>query len=175
MIDDQALEGVIAIVRKADTANPTKETKREFSRMLQEQPTFWRVAGDVIEHTAQGMIKDMGSTYAIRASLQVGFTQMRNEIAQHGDGALEDMLIQQVALCWLKLAYTEWQHKHYLMTGTTTIAQADFWERRLSAAQRRYLRACESLARVRRLRLPAVQVNIAEKQVNQVMIGGDAT
>jgi hypothetical protein len=37
--------------------------------------------------------------------------------------------------------------------------------RQLTAAQRRYLRACESLARVRHLSPPsAVQVNIAERQ-----------
>ena len=39
-------------------------------------------------------------------------------------------------------------------------------DRKLSAAQRRYLRACETLARVRKLRLPTLQVNIGEKQVN---------
>ena len=58
------------------------------------------------------------------------------------------------------------------MTGNTTIVQADFWERRLSAAQRRFLRATETLARVRRLQLPAVQVNIAERQLNQVTTRG---
>lgn len=173
MSDEQALAGVIEVIRKADTAKPTKEAKDEFNRMLQEHPTFWRVAGDVIENTAQGMIKDMGGTYAIRTSLQAGWTQIRENIAQPGDGALEELLIQQVALCWLKLAYTEWQHKYYLTTGSTTITQCDFWERRLSAAQRRYLRACETLARVRRLQLPAVQVNIGAQQVNQVNQGGD--
>jgi hypothetical protein len=59
MSDDKALAGVIEAVRKVDIEKPTKEAKAEFDRILREHPTFWRVAGDVIEHTAQGMIKEV--------------------------------------------------------------------------------------------------------------------
>ena len=38
-------------------------------------------------------------------------------------------------------------------------------QRRLDAAQRRYLHAIRTLAQVRRLLGPSVQVNIAEKQL----------
>lgn len=89
-------------------------------------------------------------------------------MARPGDGELERLLVQQVVLTWLKLGHTEWHHEHILVNGHMTIQVADFWERRLSAAQRRYLRACETLARVRRLGLPMLQVNIGAQQVNQV-------
>ena len=61
-----------------------------------------------------------------------------------------------------------------LMTGqlkNCTSSQLQHWEKRLSANQRRYFRAIETLARVRKLasRTPEIlQVNIAEQQVNQV-------
>ena len=38
--------------------------------------------------------------------------------------------------------------------------------KRLDRAQRRYLAASKTLAQMRKLRVPAVQVNIGEKQVN---------
>ena len=69
------------------------------------------------------------------------------------------------ALCWLRLQLIEQQYSG-VQAGNMTLPQGDYWERRLSAAQRRYLRAVETLARVRRLRVPALQVNIGEKQVN---------
>ncbi len=55
-----------------------------------------------------------------------------------------------------------------LMNQTeVVIAQADWWERRMTAAQGRYRRAVESLARVRRLTHPsALQINVGERQVN---------
>ena len=38
--------------------------------------------------------------------------------------------------------------------------------KRIDQAERRYLRAIKALAEVRRIQLPAVRVNIREKQVN---------
>ena len=40
------------------------------------------------------------------------------------------------------------------------------WDRRLSVAQRCHLRACETLARIRRMGIAALQVNVAGQQVN---------
>jgi hypothetical protein len=54
------------------------------------------------------------------------------------------------------------------MDSAITCERGAYWERRLTAAQGRYLRACESLARVRRLSRPGapLQVNIGGQQVN---------
>lgn len=172
---DQVARGAARItdaINRANKEKPTKEDRAELKRLLADVPGVWIIAGDLMENTAHKLIIDLKATYSIQASLEVGWKQMQIDMAHAGDGALEKMLIQQVALCWLKLAYTERHHEHYLTNGGTTITQADFWERRLSGAQRRYLRAVETLARVRRLQLPAVQVNIAEKQVNQVNARG---
>jgi len=49
---------------------------------------------------------------------------------------------------------------------TFGLESGHFWDRRLSAAQRRHLRACETLARIRRMGIAALQVNIARQQVN---------
>lgn len=96
---------------------------------------------------------------------------MADELAQPDDGPLESLIIRQIVGAWVRLAYTEYAYNGALVAGNQTLAQADFWERRLTAAERRYLRSCETLARVRRLGVPAVQVNIAERQLNQVTRG----
>jgi hypothetical protein len=64
-------------------------------------------------------------------------------------------------------------HGLTLAANSGTLEQGEYWEKRLSAAQRRYLRACETLARVRKLTLGtlALQVNIAAaggQQVNMI-------
>ena len=167
-----AAAAILDAIAKTDKEKPTKDDRAELDRILREVPAVWTVAGDVMNHTALGMIGQFNGTYALKKSLNTGWEQLRQDLERPSDGPLERLLIQQIALAWLKLAYTEHTHKHYLMTGSTTIVQADFWERRLSAAQRRFLRATETLARVRRLQLPAVQVNIAERQLNQVTTRG---
>jgi hypothetical protein len=48
------------------------------------------------------------------------------------------------------------------MKQSHTLTLGMYWEKRLSAAQRRFTRACETLARVRKLsNTPALQFNIA--------------
>ncbi len=89
----------------------------------------------------------------------------QRELTWKEDGPLERTLVEHVALCWLKLQVCEQKYSG-ITNGTMTLAQGNYWERKLSSAQRRYLRACETLARIRRLALPAVQVNIGEKQLN---------
>ncbi|MBY0457243.1 MAG: hypothetical protein K2V38_07895 [Gemmataceae bacterium] len=49
-----------------------------------------------------------------------------------------------------------------------TFRQGDFNQRRMDAANRRFLAAVKTLATVRRLAVPVFQVNIAKKQVNVV-------
>jgi len=87
---------------------------------------------------------------------------------------LEQMLIEEVLLCWLRLIIWEYKLTELDIEGMT-LTKAEFWDKRLSGAQRRYLRACETLARVRRLTRnnPALQVNIAAQDGKQVNIAGD--
>jgi hypothetical protein len=46
-----------------------------------------------------------------------------------------------------------------------TIPQSDHHQRRIDKAHRRYLSSVKALAQIRKLG-PAVQINIAEKQIN---------
>jgi hypothetical protein len=87
----------------------------------------------------------------------------RNDLGYAEASPMERMLIDAVVLAWLRYTQVEraaantWGDSHSLTSGA-------YWDKRLSAAQRRYLRAIETLARVRRTALPMLQVNIAEKQ-----------
>ena len=82
---------------------------------------------------------------------------------------LEQLLIQDAALSWLKLSIIELQYSN-VMKQSITLTLGIFWEKRLSAAQRRFTRACETLARVRKLsrNTPALQFNIATSGGQQV-------
>jgi hypothetical protein len=46
-------------------------------------------------------------------------------------------------------------------------SQGDYYQRQLDGAHRRYLSSTKALAQIRKLG-PAVQINIAEKQINTV-------
>jgi hypothetical protein len=52
------------------------------------------------------------------------------------------------------------------MSGDQRMSVLEFWEHRLSMAQKRYLTACETLAKIRKMAVPALQLNIGDKQIN---------
>lgn len=90
---------------------------------------------------------------------------MRRQLGHDRSPLLEQMLIDHLLLCWVLLQLAE-----HCYTGCNaeggTLNQALFWEKRLAAVQRRYLRAVETLARIWKMALPTIQVNIGDKQVN---------
>ena len=78
---------------------------------------------------------------------------------------LERLVIDHIALCWLRLQMVE--QLHVAKTSHDFWPSwGDFWDRRLSATQRRFLRAVETLARLRKLTPAGVQVETGDKQVN---------
>lgn len=156
-----------ALVDKVDKRKPAAADMTALREFLKTHPTVWRITGDLAEQANLIMIEDMTAPAAMKESLKFGLVRMETELRQPGDGELERLIIRQIVGCWLRLSYVEYVYNRNTVSGLN-MRQGDHWERRLSSAQRRYLRAVESLARVRRLKLPAVQVNIAEQQVNQV-------
>jgi hypothetical protein len=87
---------------------------------------------------------------------------MKKELGSEGAPLLEQLLIQQAALCWLKHNLVELSYSG-TMKQSITLTLGIYWEKRLNAAQRHFTRACETLARVRKLsrNTPALQFNIA--------------
>ena len=70
-----------------------------------------------------------------------------------------------IVACWLQVAYADHLAAGFEQEGGR-IVQGEYWQRMQDRAHRRYLAAIRSLAQVRRLLTPAMQVNIAEQQVN---------
>jgi hypothetical protein len=147
--------------------NPKPEDVKALQEALKKYPDLWRVAGDLGRLAEERIIGGGPKLALISESVKVGIDKLRDELGRSKATALERILIDQVALCKLQLDITQFEYAGLLESGSVGIPQADYWERRLTATQKRYLRAVETLARVRRLlRLPAVQVNIGGQQIN---------
>ncbi len=73
--------------------------------------------------------------------------------------------MERIVACWLQVAYADHHAARFEQQGGRFV-QGEYWQRQQDRAHRRYLSAIRTLAQVRRLLQPAVQVNIAENQVN---------
>src|SRR5918997_398848 len=91
---------------------------------------------------------------------------MRDGLGYQDAPHLERLLIEQVTLAWFDLDTVQMLYGQLTSDGHKYLSGAS-WDRRLNSAQQRYLRAIETLARVRRLsRVTPLQINIGGQQVN---------
>jgi hypothetical protein len=90
--------------------------------------------------------------------------QMRSELAGEHPTPLERMLVDRVVATWLQVQCYETlyaQQNAFKMK----LVQSDFHRKRIDRAHNRHLSAVRALAQIRKMG-PAVQINMAEKQIN---------
>jgi hypothetical protein len=102
---------------------------------------------------------DLASKEFLRLQLE----SMRVEVAGENPSPLERLLAERVVATWLEVQLFEALYAAGLKGGT--FKQDDHRQKRLDRAHRRHLSAIRTLAQIRKLG-PAVQINIAEKQIN---------
>ena len=160
-------EEFLALAKATDKETPAKKDVRALRRFFDNHPELWHLAGDLAEQAMLKLIGEIKATAVLKESLKIGFNNMQVELGLATGSRLDQLLVQQVVLAWMRLAYVEYQYSA-VTTSNATHKTLEYWEKRLNASQRRFLRASESLVRIRKLQLPAVQINMAQQQVNQV-------
>ena len=161
------------LLDKTNKENPQPKDVKALAELLSgnKKLELWR---DVLSagHLAEIMvISNARATAAVKECWKHRLQALKKELGSEGAPLLEQLLIQQAALCWLKLNLVELGYSN-IMTQSITLTLGAYWEKRLSAAQRRFTRACETLARVRKLsrNTPALLFNIAAERGQQVNI-----
>jgi hypothetical protein len=158
--------------RLQHTKKPLPQDVAALRALLAQTPGIYRYFVDVAEFATEGLIKAMaGDSVIVAESLKRGQVELAQSLGYDTATGLECLLIGTVALCYLRYTDSERRYSQLIQGGDVSIAQADRWDRRLEAEQKRYMRAVLTLARVRRLMQPVVaQVNIGGQQVNVAQV-----
>jgi hypothetical protein len=160
-LDNAALN---ALLRRADTGDG------EAIATLRDQcaggAVPWRDFGDLAGQVQQQLVGQIARQNAFLAEA-VAKEAWRLCRSWAGEDAtpLESALAERIVAAWLYLHYCEMTYLGLLKEGVTW-ERDEFHRKRVDQAERRYLRAIKALAQVRRLHLPAVQVNIGDQQIN---------
>jgi hypothetical protein len=162
-----------ALLDKTNKEHPRPQDVKALSDLLagNKSMELWRgvaSAGYLAELT---VIENARATTAVKECWKHRLQVLKKDLGSEGAPLLEQLLIQQAALCWLKLNLVELSYSN-TMKQSITLTIGIYWEKRLSAAQKRFTRACETLARVRKLsrNTPALQFNIAASGGQQVNV-----
>lgn len=135
-----------------DMEKPTKADKEKLHDYIAEHGRAELAKiGDISELASDQIILRMFSNnYGFTLAVGAHVLKIKTELGYDSASALERLLIDNIALCWLRQHDTELRYE-MLLKDNPTITQADHWQRRLTLTQHRYIRAVESLAKVRRL------------------------
>ena len=151
-----------ALLSVTNKSNPDRQSLAKLGEILDKIPNLANVLGNLMTQI-EGQIltnsfpSDKGFALIVSKRLE----NQRAELGYAGASAIEKSLIEHIIICHLRLITTELRYEKAMQTNPS-LAMGQYWESKLSANQRRYLRAVETLARVRRLPAPvilATQIN----------------
>lgn len=146
----------------------------ELRAMLDAHPEVVRAEGDLAHIAHLNMITAVADgDNALVEMLARRAAQVQIELEGQHPTALEHLLCERIATCWLAVYLLDAAR---IRTSNGQRLPGDITEqheRMKDNAHKRYLAACATLAKVRRLLAPAInqQVNIAASGANQVNIG----
>jgi len=121
--------------------------------------------GDIGVLAEEALIKAaVGEDLIAQEALKTTSRAMRVDLEGRDATPLERLLIHRIVCCWIQANHTTACFAQN--EGRFTSKQENYQQRRQDKAHRRLLYAIKTLAQVRRLLGPSIQVNVAEKQVN---------
>jgi hypothetical protein len=124
-----------------------------------------RLGGDLARQAQLTLINKFisGQNLLFKEALIRKLALLQAELAGASPTPLERLLVGRVVACWLHLYHLELM---YASQEKMSLELGMYYQRSLDRAHKRYLSAIKTLALVRKLALPVLQVNIARKQVN---------
>lgn len=158
---EKALTDLIKRVNKEKPAPADIEALRQ---ILGKFPHIAKMYGDLSQIAFSQIAESLGERVFREAVRQHG-QNMVEEFEYDRASPMEKLVIQQIVLTWLGYHEAEIRWQMVSQKGAT-IQQGEYWQRRISMAQSRYLRAIETLARVKKLqeKKPNPALNILLRQ-----------
>jgi len=151
----------------------TPAAREEYRKLMDLHPDVAVGNGDLATLFRRGASHRYASQPVIQESLKFQTKAMRAQLAGPESSPIELLLIDAVLACY----HDYWTFATICEQSTGqsfNLRDMEQWERVLASKEARYLRAVETLARVRRLlKLPTMQVNIAAAGGQQVNVAGD--
>jgi hypothetical protein len=162
----------VELVRSCYQKNPSKADLKALRKQLDETPELYRAVFDLSGAVQSKLTEKVIAHQTAQAGINAHIGLLRREMGYDQAPMLEKLLIESVVNSWLNYQWAELEYIQFT-SGKHSMREGEYWSGALNAAQRRYLRACETLAKVRKLTGATFQVNIAQPGSQQLNVAGN--
>ncbi len=144
----------------------------EVRKIAEAVPRFAEQFGNLGEQVERAVVDRIaGSNLLKKEALTCQLREMHEQLAGPAPSYLEQMLAQEIVVCWLQARYED--------IRAMQSSQNDAGQKRQDRAHKRFLNAVRELARLRKLLVPTlVQVNVGHRvqatQAEAVMVHREA-
>ncbi|MCO6045916.1 hypothetical protein NG895_18610 [Aeoliella sp. ICT_H6.2] len=153
---------LMAIIKRAQQGDSTAVPA--VRDMLDRVPEIRRMMGGELQEIVDTVVSRSlggGEDFAFHEAIQRKLQALRDELGGPNPSPLERLLVDRIVACWLQVQEADFR---MAQLKDCSAAQASFFQKRQDRAHRRFLAAVKTLAQVRKMALPTLQVNIAENQ-----------
>lgn len=152
-------EQLMGLIKRTDKENPKPEDLAEMRKLLDENDGLVKI-NNITKKVFDRAVQICSKSELVRELFSRQIKEKRKELGIETALPIERILIDQVVICWFRLNQMELIHtdKTYESHSTET---GLYWEKRLSGAQRRFIKACETLAKVQK---HLAEANLREQQ-----------
>jgi hypothetical protein len=164
--DIDTKKGRLEVYERASKGDKSVEplVRKIFDRDQQNGGDLLNICGDMFAQACSEYVKRVvGNDIVYREGMLRKIAAVRDELAGPTPTSLERILCERIALCWFDANDLD---RVYVRQTDLTFRDAEYFESRRDRAHKRFLAACKTLATIRRLGVPAIQVNVGNQQVN---------
>ena len=157
MIDAQNISKfdieLIDLVLPALRKKMGSEEAKALRAYLESHPEIWHDLHNISQISIDAALDASGNGAVTAELLRVKLKALQQDLGWDEASTLVRLMIEAVVMSYLRWCLTEIVYSTNTEGKSVVLVTATFLEKKLAQSQKQYLRACESLARVRRLSL----------------------
>lgn len=152
------------VFQATNKEKPKPEDVEALNKIFDESPHVWQQVGNLAARVKDSIIAmQCSQNHLVIEATKRKVAEMRDRLGWKDASRLEKIVIEQVCMNWLRLNHLELVHEQKTRESHT-VAVGEHWDKLLTQAQKRYLRACESLAKIRKL---LAEAELREQQARE--------
>jgi hypothetical protein len=144
-------EDLRALVKRIDKDNPKSEDLEALSKEMDEMPELFFDIGNAQKNVFERVLESGVTTRFARECALRYIEEMKTQMGYQTSTFVEKMLIDEIVMRYIRLQMAEASYQSHVIDKSHSLEIGTYHEKIVEQAQKRYIRAIETLVKVRKM------------------------